>query len=174
MITQQYIKSILHYDPETGIFTWLSNKLGKGNSTGKGTLGCVAGTKHHAGYIVLGIDNKKHLSAHRLAFLYMVGKIPNVVDHINNDKSDNRWCNLREADNFKNRQNIGKRKNNSSGYKGVSYCKEQNKWMASLGYTNNDGKRCHKKIGRFYTPEEAHQAYCKAAKELHGEFFNPG
>jgi len=85
------------------------------------------------------------------------------IDHINHNILDNRRSNLRICTQTENLYNQNKYKNNRSGYKGVS--KHGKKWRA---YINKDGKR--QNIGIFSTPELAHAAYCKAAKELHGEY----
>lgn len=105
-----------------------------------------------------------HLMMHRLI-------IPgaDTVDHINGDGLDNRRCNLRAASRKQNSHNAQRRCDNTSGYKGVHWDKEQRKWRATI--------RAHGQIhrlGRFPTPEEAHAAYVKAAEELHGEFANAG
>lgn len=92
-----------------------------------------------------------------------------LVDHINNDPLDNRKSNLRLANPQQNQSNQGIRKNNKSGYKGVSFHKASGKWQATISV---DGKS--KGLGLFLTPEEAHKAYCEAAKKYHGEFHNVG
>lgn len=91
------------------------------------------------------------------------------VDHINGDTLDNRRENLRFASASQNALNKSVRSDNTSGYKGVSYWTTGGKWKAT---TCVDGKTHH--IGFFNTAEEAYAAYCKKAKELHGEFYNPG
>lgn len=85
------------------------------------------------------------------------------VDHINGDKLDNRLCNLRLATNSENCRT--KRKANPTGYRGISFKKAINKWQASIMI---DGKR--KYLGVYETPEQAAEAYKKAAVELYGEF----
>jgi hypothetical protein len=90
------------------------------------------------------------------------------VDHINGNGLDNRKINLRLATNQENLFNSRKPRNNSSGYKGVSWSKSMNKWMASIQMS----KRLY--LGAFDCPKEAYEAYCKAAKELHGDFHNLG
>lgn len=95
----------------------------------------------------------------------MTGSWPSMfIDHINIDKSDNRWCNLREADRFDNAYNIKPRKYNKSGYVGVSFQKKTNKWFACY---RRDGKSVT--IGRFTCKHDAAQAYNDIVKELRGD-----
>ena len=81
-MTQEELKKILRYNPETGIFSRVNNKT---------TL-----ERLENGYIRYTLNGKNYL-LHRMAFLYMIGYIPIVVDHKNRIRNDNRWCNLREA-----------------------------------------------------------------------------
>jgi len=87
------------------------------------------------------------------------------VDHINGDTADNRKCNLRTVTHSENMKNQKKNALNTSGYKGVTFNKEMKKWRARI---TSNGKRYF--LGDYSTPEEAHNAYCKAVKEYHGEF----
>lgn len=87
------------------------------------------------------------------------------IDHRDRIRSNNQRENLREATRSQNNMNKGVRSDNTSGFKGVNYCKRQCKWVSRIGY---GGKRMH--IGYFDTPEEAAKAYDRAAKDLHGEF----
>lgn len=91
------------------------------------------------------------------------------VDHINGNRLDNRRCNLRLATHEQNMHNARRRKDNSSGFKGVSWKVRDRKWYAAIEIS---GKRIH--LGVFDTAEEAHVAYCGAADRLHGEFANHG
>ena len=90
-------------------------------------------------------------------------------DHINLDTLDNRRSNLRVATSAENHRNQGVRRDSRSGFKGVGWHKPTNKWQARIRL---NGSR--KSLGFFATPEAAHDAYCKAAAELHGEFANTG
>jgi hypothetical protein len=159
-----YLTSILIYDPETGSFQWSAPRP-------KIKVGQRAGyLKKNTGYIYIEIDGKSH-SAHRLAWLYVTGNEPTMqIDHINRNRSDNRFENLREATHGQNRANS--KSTNKHGIKGVRrlpWMKDADKcWQASI--THN------KKViylGCFHTVEEARLAYCNAAKRLHGDFFNP-
>ncbi len=86
-------------------------------------------------------------------------------DHKNGNTLDNRRSNLRLATHSQNQHNKGLQSNNTSGYKGVTFSKTHKKWRANIQIDNKK-----KFLGLFDTPEQAHKAYCKAAKELHGEF----
>ena len=163
MITQEQIKELLSYDPDTGIFVWLKSV------SKRVRVGSVAGYLHNSGYIKIGLARKLY-SAHRLAFLYMVGYFPlEYTDHINRVKDDNRWSNLREATNSQNQCNTGKPITNTSGFKGVRWDNNAKKWRANIRHMN---RQIH--LGSFTTPEAAHQAYVAAAKKLHGDFANIG
>lgn len=102
---------------------------------------------------------------HRIVFHISHGYCPTYIDHIDGDKTNNSIENLREAMQYQNLQNSGKRSNNTSGYKGVFFQKQNKRWCSAIGYQN---KKIH--LGSFDTPELAHQAYCDAAKSLHGNF----
>jgi len=160
ILTQDELKSQLNYDPETGIFT---RKIRSAQSV---RIGDVAGWVTDDGYIQISLKNKKYL-AHRLAWLYMTGEMPKeFIDHINGKKSDNRFCNLREATNAQNMRNTGLRSSNTSGFIGVSWDKAKKKWSSY-------GKYNYKKInlGYFDSAELASQAYQEFAKKHHGEFY---
>lgn len=143
-LTQDRLKELLHYDPETGHLTWLTSRRGHVRA------GSRAGSPDSKGYIKIKIDGSSH-SAHRLAFLYMTGETPpKDVDHINRVRSDNRWINLRPASRRENQGNVGLRGNNTSGHRGVSLDKRAGKWRA---YGMRDGRLTH--LGYFTSLEEA-------------------
>lgn len=113
--------------------------------------------------IVLQPDgSRKGLRLHRVIMNCPPGK---VVDHINRDTLDNRKENLRICSVSQNTVNSKVQSNNTSGYKGVSFNKALQRWIAR---TKKDGKEYH--CGSFNNPEDAYSAYCKKAKELHGEY----
>lgn len=160
MITQEYLKSILEYNIDTGDFTW---KVKKSFRT---IIGSIAGTLHHSGYRNILINRKSYIS-HRLAFLYVYGNFPILeIDHINGIKDDNRLENLRECTRQQNSFNKAKPIRNSSGYKGVSWHKSANKYIAQ--YTLH-GKSNY--IGLYNTAEEASKAYQAKAKQIQGIFY---
>lgn len=156
ILTQERLKELLHYNPETGIFIWIV-RTGMRNK-----VGCVAGTKNPTGYIQIGID-RKFYRVHRLAFLYMTGYCDETkaVDHINGIRDDNRYCNLRLVCALENRQNQKKAQiNNKLGFLGVSASRGK---IRAIIMSN--GKKSY--LGYFETPELAHQAYLVAKRELH-------
>lgn len=114
---------------------------------------------------MIGIDGTRYL-AHRLAFLYMTGAWPDCdVDHINLDRADNRWGNLRQATRSQNMANGKLRSSNTSGFKGVTWVSRLSKWRAEIV---KDGRK--KAIGHFATPECAHAAYMAEAGRVFGEY----
>lgn len=158
MLTQAILKENLHYNPDTGVFTWVKTNKGR-------ILSKEVGFFEADGYRRIGI-NRKRYAAHRLAWLYMTGEWPeNQIDHVNGIRGDNRFLNIREANHSQNNHNKRKQSNNTSGYKGVSWYKHAKKWRASIKLDNKT--KC---IGYFLTAELAYDAYRKAAKELHGDF----
>jgi len=151
MLTQARLKELLHYDPDTGIFTW------KDRCGGRIKIGSVAGGPHIDGYQHIRVRGKRLLS-HRLAFLYMSGAFPTLdVDHINHKRNDNRWVNLRVVNRRDNRRNSRVAAHNTSGTIGVSYHKRDKRWQAYI--TGHTGRR---HLGYFATLEEATTARAKA------------
>lgn len=88
-----------------------------------------------------------------------------IVDHINGNRLDCRRANLRVGTRAQNLWNRGKARHNTSGYKGVSFCKQTGRWRAEI----RANRKCQK-LGRFQTAEAAARAYDAAARRLHGEF----
>ena len=152
------LKSLLHYDPETGLFTWLVKR-------GKHLAGRICSCKNAAGYIVIRIDGKLY-SAHRLAYLYMNGCWPEKeIDHINLDKSDNRFKNLRQASRCENMQNTGKRSHNKTGIIGISICKQTGKYAAEIKFN-----KTRYFLGRFDCLELASLVVSEHRDALHFKF----
>lgn len=111
----------------------------------------------------------KMYGAHRLIWEMAYGTIPDrmQIDHINRNPFDNRLANLRLATNTQNNRNKPKPRNNTSGFKGVSFEPRRGVWVARITV---GGRRIH--IGAFSTPENASVAYKRAAEKYHGEFAN--
>lgn len=125
-LTQAELKRQLHYDPETGIFTWLVNKRGCAK------IGGVAGTLAREGYIRITIKGKGY-KAHRLACLYMEGYWPeHQMDHKFGVRYDNRWSELQHVTQSCNMQNQKTRNDNKSGFPGVSWDKQRRKWVSQI------------------------------------------
>lgn len=160
MLTQAQLKSILHYDPETGWFTWLHSRRGpivKGRRAGS-----MCRVTCYNYYRKISINGTGYYE-HRLAFLYMCGEWPlKEVDHINGDGIDNRYVNLRLCDRGQNSRNTPKL--GAAGFRGVART-PKGRWYARIML---EGR--HAYLGVFDTPEEAQEAYLKAAEEYHGEF----
>ena len=156
VIAAERLRAVLQYDSLTGVFTWTeptSFRVRRGDTAGV----------RKEGYTFIGIDGRQY-GAHRLAVLYVTGVFPDrEVDHMNGDRSDNRFENLRLVSHKMNMQNERRpRRNNSTGFMGVSFCKKTGKFRAFLSV---DGKSSH--LGRFNTPEEAHAAYTEAKRAIH-------
>lgn len=155
VLTAERLRSLMHYDPETGAFERI--KPLQGNAAGP-----LNGYVDVFGYVILKVDYKNR-KAHRLAWLYVHGEWPlGVIDHINGVKTDNRIANLRDATYAINSQNVlASPKNNRLGLRGVT-SRHGGKYAASI---MAQGVRHH--LGLFTTPEAAASAYLAAKKRLH-------
>lgn len=153
--TKELIREYMHYDPETGHFTWIKNT---GN---KNLIGDRAGVLDARGYIAISFFNYK-TTAHRLAFLYMEGAFPpEFVDHINHIKHDNRWSNLRKVSKRQNEMNRGVQANNMSGFTGVTWHSGTKKWRATIQV---NGKQVS--LGLWKDKEEANEARQAYARKV--------
>lgn len=162
ILTVDYLKTILRYEPDSGDFFWLVD-------LGTARAGRQAGATRPDGYVVIRI-HKKLYYAHRLAWLYMTGEWPpRLVDHDDRDASNNRWSNLRCATRSQNNANSMGRQRNQTGWKGVicKPCKTRlGRPFVAQGSFN--GKCTY--LGAFRTPEEAQEAYMEYMTKLHGQF----
>ena len=164
--TQQSLKLLCHYDPDSGVFrrirkiTWAGGVVESESIPNKPT---------RYGYYQINIFGRPY-AVHRLIFLYMTGSFPkHDVDHINGDRTDNRWVNLREVTRRENMMNVGIRSNSTTGVTGVSQRKDTGKYVA---YIDVMGKRTM--LGNFDNLSDAKQARVEASKkygfhENHGE-----
>lgn len=111
-ITRERLGELLSYDPETGVFTRLVHR-------GSERAGSMAGSPTPDGYLQITVDRRVY-RVHRLAWFYMTGEWPkNQIDHIDLNRTNNRWSNLRDATNAQNNANKRIPVTNTTGFKGV-------------------------------------------------------
>lgn len=162
ILTQAQLKKLLHYNPDTGIFTRLRN------TTRSDRVGEVAGGRNSGGHVQIKVNNYRYL-AHRLAFLYMTGAFPPYhTDHENHIRHDNRWCNIRAATRSENSRNRKIPANNTSGTIGVSWHKASGKWVVQL---RADGKSIS---GGYFTNKQKAIAKRKQLEKEHNFHANHG
>ena len=160
-LTQEIVKECITYDPDAGTFTWNSNrpkehfkesirnphKIWTSRCAGK-PAGWVT-----SGYLIIGIFGIKARS-HRLAWLYMTGELPLIIDHIDGDPLNNKYKNIRSVSNIDNHRNTPIPENNTSGVVGVNFLKGRTEntkpWRA---YISANGKQIN--LGVYWTFEEA-------------------
>lgn len=156
------VRELLMYAPDTGEFFW---RVGRNFGPAAVRPGELAGTTGPRGYRSLTIDGKK-LPAHRVAFACVMGHWPvGDVDHVDGNRSNNRWCNLREATRAQNNQNQRRgHRNSSHGFLGVIRANRPTGvlWMARIQV---DGRPKH--LGCFKTAELAHARYLEEKRRLH-------
>lgn len=153
ILTHEHLTSILDYSPETGQFTRRKTTALRGNKVGDMMAN---------GYLRIGIDRKRYL-AHRLAWFYTHKEWPkHEIDHINQDKADNRIANLRDVQGSENQHNRGPQVTNRSGHKGVSWCKRTSKWVAQIA-----AQRQTHFLGRYDSIKAAAAAYADARRVYH-------
>ena len=162
-LTQEYLRSLLEYDPKKGLFRW---KIRRSANSKRGWFGDVA--NHHTGYYYLSLDGRLW-GLHRLAFLYVGGYIPEYVDHINNRRCDNSWENLRATDRAGNNRNASLRVDNKSGIKGVSWRNRNCKWVVQISLNSKV-----RYLGLYDDLELAELVAQEAREKYHGEFANHG
>lgn len=174
-MNQNLLKTVLHYEPLTGVFTWKyrPRELFKSDRSFKqwnsGNAGKAAGwlEKREDGYevICISIFGRRCL-AHRLAWLYMTGdQPPKSIDHKNRISTDNRWDNLRDGKGI-NDKNKSLASTNTSGEVGATYDRKRKKWKAS-GSVRLRGKSIKVHLGMYESLEEAADI-ARAFRELIG------
>lgn len=151
-VSHELLLKRLNYNKDTGIFQWKEVNP-KANSAKHGE---AIGRVNKEGYVVITLEGAK-IVAHRLAWFYVTGRLPDgEVDHVNHDKRDNSWENLREVTRLNNSRNKSKHKNNSSGITGVYWVGRIRKWQASIGvYLESETRSIRKHLGYFKCIEEA-------------------
>ncbi|MCY1427444.1 HNH endonuclease [compost metagenome] len=138
MLNRETLKENLHYDLDTGVFTWVKTR------GSKAPAGSVAGTVHYSGYRQIHIYGKTY-QAHRLAWLAFYGEFPSdQIDHINGIRDENRMENLRAVSNKENGKNQAAPRNNTSGMVGVYWDIATGKWRSNIKI---DGRKIT--IGRY-------------------------
>lgn len=154
----ELLNTLFDYNPETGEFI---RKIAVGS---RGLKGSVAGSINGIGYLRIRIKSFEYLG-HRLAYYMFYKNIPDCIDHIDRNPSNNAILNLRPATQLQNSQNSSVRKDNTSGFKGVRFNKQSCKWFAQI-FLNK--KQTY--LGCRNTPEEAYKLYKAAAVQHFGEF----
>ena len=177
-LTQDFVRSILDYDAETGGFHWRPRTASMFRADGANGpqksaaiwngryAGTKAGTLAPQGYIKLSIGKGQHYPAHVIAWLWYYGEWrPGEIDHRHGIRDDNRISELRLASKSQNGANKRKQINNASGFPGVHFDKQRGMWRGriTLNRVNYDA-------GFHKTPEEAAEARAKIADRVHGEF----
>jgi len=157
IVTLERVRELLAYDPATGDFTWRITR-------GKMNAGEPAGSIWKIGYRFIGIDSRSYL-AHRLAWLLMTGAWPTQnIDHINGDRADNRFSNLRDVSQALNVQNQRKPHVDKKSCRliGATWDKANRNWKAQVIF-----KKRTVYSARFETAEAAHAAYVEAKRRIH-------
>lgn len=150
----ELFRSLLRYEPDTGLFYWIAERPGQRR------LGNVAGHKSDLGYVKI-LIRPTNVSAHRLAWAFMTGKWPtHEIDHINGERHDNRFDNLRQATRAQNCQNKRLRGNGAAGLPGAHV--RGNRYTAII-----DANGVRHRLGTFSTAEEASAVYLEARRRLH-------
>jgi len=151
---KEWIRENIKYDPATGDF-W--RKITSSPRPGSARVS----------YAIFSMFNEQFL-AHRVAWFLMTGEYPTgIIDHINRDRRDNRWSNLRAADKSQNGANRTWRKsNNQTGFRGVRFTRS-GKYSAQITFRKQSIY-----LGTFETADAAHSAYQSKGAELFGDYFN--
>lgn len=164
-LTAAELRRRLDYDLATGVFRWRHDPNQRANWNTR-WAGKVAGNLTPDGRMVIRVGYTKYFAS-RLAWLYVTGEWPSAeIDHQDCDHGNNRFSNLRPATRRENMRNTRLQRRSTSGFKGVSFNKERQRWVATI--KGADGR--YRYLGRFTAKEEAAAAYAEAAKSIAGEF----
>jgi len=157
-ISHGKLLELMSYDAETGDFTRRAY-VGRGSNGEESKVTTHGKSRAYLGVTVAG----RYYRAHRLAFFYVHGRWPGIIDHINGDKKDNRMANLRECDHFINMQNLHlPPSTNTSGLLGVSFCKKAQLWKAQIQIENKKYV-----IGFYESKDIAHACYLAVKRIFH-------
>ena len=177
---QVYLRECFEHDPDSGALRWKERPAYHFPPSGRKSslhlqriwnakwAGKIAGSPQPRGYIFIRFAGY-NTSAHQVIWKMYYGTEPLQVDHWDTDTTNNRIGNLRAATHNQNCWNQSLQPKNQSGFKGVSWSPEKGRYRARITHF-----RRQVWLGYFDAPEDAHTAYCAAAKRLFGEFWNPG
>lgn len=169
-----YLCECFEYDQDRGKLYWKERPLYHHKDASQNKRfntrysGKEAGRLGSAGYRSVIIDGVEY-SSHRVMWKLVTKEDPDIIDHINGVKDDNRWCNIRNVSQTQNNHNRSISSNNTTGYKGVSVCKD-GRFKAAIRI--GEGERLF--LGYFNKAEDAYKAYCEAADEHHKDYANYG
>lgn len=136
MLTQELITKLFHYDEETGVFKRVGRLKSNGEITSCDFIGSATSTH---GYLQYTVKNKTY-DVHRLIFLYMEGIFPeNDIDHIDGNRLNNVWSNLRKVTRSENLRNVGKKTENKYGTTGIGFIESSGKWRVFIGSHHKAG-----------------------------------
>ena len=135
-LTQDFLKTVLDYNPDTGHLTWKTKKYSK--SVFKGHR---AGSVHKSGYRLITLFGTTYRE-HQLIWFYVHGYWAEIIDHINQQTDDNRLCNLREVSHAENMKNLPLYKNSSTGIQGIYLNKYKDTWTSII---KHKGKKVFQK-----------------------------
>lgn len=158
-VTQELLHELFEY--RDGVLYWKAKRIGC-------TKGKPAGRISSSGYLQTSVFYKRYAN-HRLIFLMHYGYLPKFLDHVDENKLNNSIENLRPATINENNRNVGMKKNNTSGFKGVYWNKKSQKWIVNVKV---NGKTRH--FGCFLDKELAALVAIEARNKYHGEFANHG
>lgn len=167
----EYLRECFDHDADAGTLKWKRRPLHhfrnahSMNTFNAKHAGKTSGSHINNRYLVVPLNGRKYL-AHRVIWKLVTGEDPrSLLDHVDANKMNNRFGNLREATKQQNAFNCNRSRANATGYKGVSYDKVRGKFYACIRL---NGKT--KALGLFDSAQDAHNAYVNAATEPHGKF----
>lgn len=172
-LTQQYLREAITYDPDTGVFTWnvrpehhfgRINQMKNWNGRYPNT---IAGKIDNNGYLNIKVNHILY-RAHRLAWFYVHGCWPKVLDHEDGNILNNRIRNLRDTTQSENNKNASKRKDNKTGITGVHWRNDNNCWCPCI--------TVNKKTIKLGNTRDFFEACCrrKSAERFYGFHINHG